>query len=802
MRVVPGRSAASRIAVAVLAALVIGSVALFAAYPPAHAWLAQRSDWLAWYGRPGSFSTLALAVFALGALCYQLYFSRRGGPGKSITIVVVLSLTSFLLAAVSYAPCNGGRTPFFTQLIWGAALMKGGMGDPSNFGDACPVPIPVALELARVAALTALLISLVGIAAAVFRSRMDRVRVYFANSVTAVVGVDEDAQTLLGAVAATLDPGSTLVVLTENVDGGVERQSRILGARVIAVDLDNTIAFTELAVWRKLTRLYLLSPDPWTNLQRLSTISDRLTEIGRTGRIPVIVRIDDPWQAEAWRATQFGGADRHWVADAIGMYEVTARRLLDRILTTSGLKRIVIAGSSPLTLALLADLARRQAEHDFYPDPRDMPLPAITLVAENSDEYREDHERHRKEFGLQADNPPTDAVTEKPSVRALSKLLSNSREAAAAAVIFVDSAASGGGATDPTAGIRLASRFPATLVYACDPKARVTEERQPLVGKLRTFRLAMDLPKGSAHDAWERAARLIHERYAAQSPTAVPWSKLSEFYRGSNRRLVIHALGMVEAIGEHTWSTRSARGSDAASSDLQNLEPLEQLERLGFHREAALKMVRAEHEDWCRYYRGEGWNYGPVRDDAHQITDQLVDWAQVESDPARLRKATASVADTLLALRELGYRSRPVWERFRRSGTVVAERRDEPFTWTSATGDTMHAVAGDWAVEGADGSIHSVADDIFRATHTQDSQGRWTRTGIVEARPSRLGEVVDTLEGPVKTADGDWVVRGAKKEMWPVPAAEFARTYEGPLEADDTDDMETDLATVKGSPIP
>jgi hypothetical protein len=249
---------------------------------------------------------------------------------------------------------------------------------------------------------------------------------------------------------------------------------------------------------------------------------------------------------------------------------------------------------------------------------------------------------------------------------------------------------------------------------------------------------------------------------------------------------------MVEEIAEHTWSTRGARGSDAALPDLQDLEPLEQLERMGFDRKAALDMARKEHEDWCRYYRAAGWRYGPVRDDDHQITDQLVDWSTVKDDPVRLRKATASVADTLLALRELGYRSRPVWERFRCSGTVVAERRDEPFTWTSASGETMHAKPGDWVVEAADGRIHSVADDIFRATHTQDSGGRWSRTGIVEARPSRLGEVVETLEGPAKTADDDWVVRGAKGEMWPVPAAEFASDYEGPLEADEADAPEAE----------
>jgi hypothetical protein len=49
-------------------------------------------------------------------------------------------------------------------------------------------------------------------------------------------------------------------------------------------------------------------------------------------RIPLIVRIDDPWLAETWRAEQFGrhagGSDALFAADTVGKYEMTARRRL------------------------------------------------------------------------------------------------------------------------------------------------------------------------------------------------------------------------------------------------------------------------------------------------------------------------------------------------------------------------------------------------------------------------------------------------------------------------------------------
>ena len=93
----------------------------------------------------------------------------------------------------------------------------------------------------------------------------------------------------------------------------------------------------------------------------------------------------------------------------------------------------------------------------------------------------------------------------------------------------------------------------------------------------------------------------------------------------------------------------------------------------------------------------------------------------------------------------------------------------------------MHADAGDWAVEGSQGEVHSVNDAIFRATHEHEGGRQWRRCGIVEARPARIGEVVETLEGSVKASAGDWVVRGTQGEMWPVPVAEFTSGYEGPL---------------------
>lgn len=734
--------------------------------------------WLAWFGRPGSMSTLGIVVAVLIAVCV-LTFRSDGSHrlvGVSFTVIAVLITMSAVLGLSSYWSCHDANHPaFFTPLMATAQLVKGGIGDYSLSGRTCPNPTPVGLELARIAALSAIFTGLGGVVVGVFRSQVDRLRANLADSVTAIVGIDNDTQSIISGVARTLDRRSTLVVITSAGDDRVQRARR-QGARVVLVDFNTPSSLVSLRLWRHLGRLYLMAPDPATNLLWLDLISRRLAEVGTKQRLPLIVRIDDPWLAEAWRAQQFGGSDTRWAADVVGKYEITASRLLDSIIAARTIQRVFVCGTSQLTLALCADLTRRALERDFYSPPGQPPLPALTLVERNADEYLEDHEFYRQQAGFVSDGPTIDAVTEAPTVPTMLRLLGDV-DPLTSAVILADSNAS-------TTGTRLAARFPDMPVYAWDLNAHAADEdSSQIVGLLQTYSLALDTREGQIQDAWERAARLIHERYVAtidpswpRGPAAVPWIELDEFYRGSNRRQVRNALWMVEQIAGHTWNTWGSPPAQLSGSDMADSPPLEQLALMGFDHYSALSMAKAEHEDWCRYYRRNGWKYGTPRDDSRKIHDKLVDWSVVESNPDLLNAAVRSLAATLWSLRQLGYRSRPLWQSFTRVGTVIAEQRSAPWTWKSDSGHTMTANAGDWAVH-ADGKLWSVRDDIFRDTYEPVGDGKWRRKGRVQARPALAGETINTLEGPTVAADGDWVVRGADGEQWPVPGKEFVERY-------------------------
>ncbi len=106
-----------------------------------------------------------------------------------------------------------------------------------------------------------------------------------------------------------------------------------------------------------------------------------------------------------------------------------------------------------------------------------------------------------------------------------------------------------------------------------------------------------------------------------------------------------------------------------------------------------------------------------------------------------------------------------------------AVRRREAWEWTASDGTVLRGEAGDWEVTDADGA-RSVAADTFELTHEHVSGDRWRRTGEVEARRARPGEVVLSPEGSATAGTDQWVLRGSAGEQWLVSETHLARAYE------------------------
>jgi hypothetical protein len=870
------------------ALLLVVTVGLIACLALPASWQRKWPRWLQWLGEGGDWVPVVLVTAVIALLCILTYWLRRNRSSAAVSVMIVVGLTatSLVLGFSSFWRCiNADHPTFITPLLWTASLVKGGIGDVSMGGAGlqnaalCPRPTPTALEVARLTIVAAIFISLAGVAAAAFRAQSDRLRAAWARSVTVVVDVDDDSASMIGGIARTLRPNSTLVLVTDNPDKGFITESRRQGARIVQVDFDRPEMVVVHRFWRRMSRLYLLSADPSTNLLRLSVISQRLAPIATKRRIPLIVRIDDPWLAEAWRAQQFGhngaNSDHLWAADTVSKYEATARRLVDQILDNKAVRRLIVCGTSQLSLALCAEMGLRHTERSFHTPEGEPELPALTLVAPDAVEYTRDHEARHKRKGLGSSPPPVDSLTAVPSAPVVSRLVEQSEGEATTAVIVVDSAA----AADPILGTRLAAGHPRTPIYMWDPAARLNAERIPVACELRTYRLGMELPDGHAHDNFERAAMLIHERYASSqadqtTPSSLPWERLSPFYKGSNRRQLENALWMVEKIAGHTWNTGGTPHDHISPESLQGLDTvgdgeatsrddpsvvavkkferlgfteatiyataqaeweqwssclrdrgwtwgperntknkqherlvdswqavladpklkafalksfadaqiaLAKLGRLGFSEDTAYAMAQAEWEDWSRYLRQYGWTQGDKRDEPKKKHEKLVDnWEATVADPELKATALKSLAGTLIELMRLGYRSQPMWETYERVGTVTAKRRRTPWKWTTASGKTAHALAGDWEVRDGDQSW-SVRNDIFHQSYRHKHEDKWERRGTVLVRPARPGETIHTLEGPITADDGDFVIQGDMGEQWPVAGDEFRRRYHGPV---------------------
>ncbi len=808
-----------RITQILLLVLTVGLVACLALQ--ALKWERKWPPWLQWLGDGGDWAPVVLVTAVIALLCINTYRLRRDHSSVAAPVIVVVGLTAIgvVLGFSSYWRCKDEHNPtFITALLWTVSLVKGDVAEQDlEKGGPCRLgPTPTALEVARLTIVAAILISLVGVVAVAFRAQSDRLRAALARSVTVVVDLDEDSASMISPIARTLRPKSTLVLMTDSPDQRWVAEARRRGARIVQVDFDRPEHIVAHRFWRRMNRLYLLSADPSTNLLRLSVISQKLAPMFTRRRVPLIVRIDDPWLAEAWRAQQFGqhasGSDHLWAADTVSKYEVTARRLIDQILDKKAIRRLVVCGTSQLTLALCAEMAQRHTERRFHATEAQPELPELTLVAPDADEYARDHVARYQRKGLGCDPPPVDAVAAVPSAAEVSELIERTEaENTTTAVIVVDSAAAG----DPILGTRLAARYPTMPIFVWDPAARLNTERLPVGGELRTYRLGMELPDGHAHDNFERAAMLIHERYASSradrtGPASLPWERLNDFYKGSNRRQLVNALWMVEQIAGHTWRTGDRPPDHVSPESLAELDgvgdgentvpddpaeaAVKRLERLGFSEDTVYAMAQADWERWSRYLRDRGWTWGPERNTKNKRHERLVDsWDATMADPTLKGIALKSLADAQVALAKLnrlGFSedtayamARAEWRDWtgylRQHGWTLGDKRDE-------SKKKHEKLVGDWEATVADPQLKAAALTSLAGTLIElmmlgyRSRPMWEtyeRAGTVTAKRRRTRWNWTTEAGETARAPaGDWEVCDDGRS-WPVRNDIFHACY-------------------------
>jgi hypothetical protein len=744
------------------------------------------------YTRPTSWWAMGIHM-ALGVGGFLAYYWPRRKETRSFSLLLTggLAATTLIFGYVSYLNCPEGGTQslLWTPLTAALNLFVGNV-DECQTG---PYAYPLALQVARLFGLALLAIAALGIAATVFRAQSDRLRVRFASALVVLVGLSEESVGLLRRLSAEKDRRTTLAVLVDDAGNPLIKMARDLGAKVAVCDIDDPQALRNLLTYQgrfSVRALYAVSADVSVNLRwaaQFRAIADSTKPASSDMPPRMILRIDDPWQAEYWRRTNaYRTGERgktasvRWMSDALSAYEVTAALILDRIVG-SGYDRLVLVGSSPLALAVCAELAQREREGVLLQDRPKPSFQQLVLFGPDAEGLRQQHRLRQERFGNSADWDLITVVGKEPSSANLRELLRNDRKPA---LILADDPAQ----TTPALATFMAALNPGWTIFDWSTTTRGVAA-EPVMEKLYPFGLTTEGLPGWPVDSWERAARAVHENYRVvhvpRPDPAVPshraWDDgLDPFLKESNVRLVTTTLAAAESVGR-SW------GPSATAPEPPNAGQLE-------------RMAELEHASWLKHHTDNGWKHSDQRHDARKLHPALVPWQRLDEE--NREKTRQNVLAALSTLESLGYRSTPVaeeavpptepgslngatvlddgraaWIRVQRIGEVTATVCTEPFSWANPAGDVLHAKAGDWRITNDAGAVWSVAPEVFAKTYERISGDRWRRVGMVKARPAVDGEVVQSLEGTERARAGDWVMEGATGERWVTTAAHFAANY-------------------------
>ncbi len=627
-----------------------------------------------WFGAPGNYPTIVIVLaFPLARILVARAAGQRPFTGAPLFFLAAMAASAIVLGMSAYARCYGSpdptntdfdaETPFFAPLGWTLALFAGNVEDRfgPNSSAAC-TQVPIALEIARLLAITTTLTAGLAAALTLFRSQVDRFAIWRARSLTVAIGLDDDTVSIIRAIAGTLGNDETLVAITKDANTPAASAVRGMGAKVRVVNLDEPETMARLRLWTRLDRLYLLSEDPVQNLRRFKVIDAALEKLKDVRiRLPLIVRIDDPWQAEVWRRSFLANVNRRWVADAVGRYEITAAKLVRHMTTkhdgaehSDPPSTVVLCGLHPLTYAMASELAQLQRDQSLYRKPSVIPPKKVIIFAGEAASFVDDHHMRQDRMAPEGTGVLVEPLECEPTVDAISSYLRDR---------YADHAVVLGDPSMETIATRLASRLPKLRVYVASSVSASLVDFS-IVGQLYSFPINMELDPHAPQDVWERAAELIHEHFSAKKDrtkrNARPWPLLEPFFRQSNRRVVHNTLWMVETIAGHTWNSLESESAEPLPANFDELPPLKRLEALGFDEDTVDRMIRKEHEDWCRYYREAGWKYSDKRDDDKCRHDGLKPWDALEKErPDFVENARENLVSVLMSLRTLGYRSVP-----------------------------------------------------------------------------------------------------------------------------------------------
>ncbi|PRC46077.1 hypothetical protein C6A85_91925, partial [Mycobacterium sp. ITM-2017-0098] len=162
-------------------------------------------SWIRWFGAPGSHATIAVVLaFPLLHFALRRVTGKTALTGPPLIVIAAMAASALALGMSAYWRCYGDQAPVFAPLSWTLALFAGNVETtygPGGVGVCASMSMPVALEIGRLLAIATTLAAAMAAALALFRSQLDRVAIWRGQSLTVVVGIDDETVSMVRAIA-------------------------------------------------------------------------------------------------------------------------------------------------------------------------------------------------------------------------------------------------------------------------------------------------------------------------------------------------------------------------------------------------------------------------------------------------------------------------------------------------------------------------------------------------------------------------------------------------------------------------
>jgi hypothetical protein len=500
---------------------------------------------------------------------------------------------------------------------------------------AVPNPVPWEMQIARLVAPGVALYAAVRAIAALFREETGRLRLRVWKDHVVVCGAGRKGQRIARGFRAR---GDRVVVIDRDAGASALGSCRAAGAVVLGGDATDERVLAEGRVHRARYVIAVTGSDG-TNAE-IAVVARHLA-VARGGDRPVtcFAHVVDPRFCGLLREAEFAATPTDaFRLEFVNVFEIGARALVDAHpprgrFTDHGLAHVVVVGVGRFGAGVVVHAAR-QWRDGAAPDGARMPIVVVDRAA-----------RAKVEDLLERHPPVARAADLRPvemDVRSAAfdrgDFLRDGDGVYRVSVIYVC-------LDDESLAASVAlSMLRQTRDLGVPVVTRLTDDAglARLIGDgmrgpfahLHGFAVLeqTSTPERLLAGTNELVARAIHEDYARRrgeaagdDPAALPWGRLPESFRESNRR-------QADRLGHRL----AAIGCGVHVSGAGEVEPFD------FTAEEIEILARLEHERWLEERRNEGWRFAPgAKDVAARRSPALVEWTELTGEEREANRTAA-----------------------------------------------------------------------------------------------------------------------------------------------------------------